>query len=156
MEHGRFLAMRQALTLDPGSIARLLDAFLDRRFDLATAEQLFGKVVGARGSDDLVLEGIAPPGVERVGIMLMDLPEGRAVMQLHIELKEPRAVDLDAFEQLLGPPTLAPRLHPAEPEPYVYDRTGRDFEGNLELEILVDPSGRPQLKALNLVRLLRP
>jgi hypothetical protein len=142
------------VSLEPSSIVQLLDAFLDGRFDLAAAELLFGRVIRATKPDGLLLEGISPPGAQGVDVLLMDLPQGRTVMQVSIRLKEPELIDLDAVDQLLGSPRMLPQVHPEDPVTYEYGRKGTDFDGDLQLAIVRDASGRPQLAWLNLVRRL--
>jgi hypothetical protein len=147
---GTSMTTNETLTLEPKAIVAFLDRFLDKGFDLERAKAIFGKVKISTNPDLLVLEGVTPPGAEEVDALLVK----GTLMELFITLERPVAFDADALSGLLGPPRTLPRLHPGQPVPQLYERKGRDFDGNVQIGLVSEGAGASRLKSIRFVRLL--
>jgi hypothetical protein len=147
---GTSMTTNETLTLEPKAIVAFLDHFLDKGFDLQRAESIFGKVKVSTNPDLLVLEGVTPPGAEEVDALLVK----GSLMELYITLERPMPFDVAGMTRLLGPPRTLPRLHAGQPVPQLYERTGRDFDGNVQLGLVGERDDAPRLKSIRFVRLL--
>jgi len=144
------MASNGSFALTPREIVAFLDRFLDKGFDLERAQAIFGKVKVSTNPDLLVLEGVTPPGAEEVDALLVK----GTLMELFIKLERPIAFDVDALTKLLGPSRTLPKLHPDQPVPRLWERRGRDFEGNVQLGLMTGSDDTPRLKSIRFVRLL--
>jgi hypothetical protein len=91
----------------------------------------------------------------RVELVMAEAGGQRLPGALHIELREPVAIDFRKVVKRHGEPRDVPRLHPTQPVTFVFDLRGKDFAGQLMLGFAIEPlkTGKHMLRDVRFVRI---
>lgn len=136
--------MKKPPVMDSQSLVDAMLSFLNKDFDVETAERIWGEIDITTNPYNLFLRP-KYDWVERVSLGFFDKDGERLFSSIFVDLKESSPINMNKLIAAFGEPEESPRLKPNQPRPHSFEVQGQDFSGYLTIGL--DP-GKGKIRGL--------